>query len=358
MKEEIKLRALGEITNPYRLLQLIWITLEYPDYEWDVVIRYMDGNPDTVHQLADYCKKSGCFKNVVEINASGINGKITTKIKLFLKLFIYLITFRKKQFFKKTIVDAAGSDEYQIYCAESSLSFLGSAMMNMAKDKTVFVLEDGMCDYSGYFKLPHDVTYIIGWFLFKFGMVNYISKEYFSKNENCIKYAMNPQLLWERNYKEIKCLLDDKELLDHYREIIKKTFSVSGFDYDVVIFTDLSYSEVDYKDSELFVDWIDKTYKDKKILIKRHPRDVHIYDFNQIDISDKYKAIPGEIILDLITDEVVIFQGPSTLLMHINKDKEVISTHFSSIKMNPNYDQSYYNSIKFCSSDNLIVVDL
>ncbi len=358
MKEDIKHRALGEITNPYRMLQLIWITLEYPNYEWDVVIRYMDGDPITVHQMAEYCRKSGCFRRVIEINASGIDGKISTKIKLFFGLFIYLITFRKKKFFKQTIIKYAGSDDYGILCAENSLSFLGSSMMNLGKEKTVFVLEDGMCDYAGYSRMPHDLTYLIGLVLFKLGVVNFISKEYFTMNKYCIKRAFNPDLIWEKNYKDIVKLFDDDKLNVDYQNILKNTFTIVDFDYDVVVFTDLTYSEKENTDNEIFIEWIKNTYSGKKILIKKHPRDTYEYDFSDMNVDYKYKTIPGEIILSLITNEIVIFQGPSTLLMHVRKTQEIISTHFLSIKMKSDYAQNYHEGIKYCNTDMMHVVEL
>ncbi len=353
-----KKRALCEITNPYRMLQVIWLSMEYPEYEWDVVVRYVDGNVETVNELADYCKKSGCFRKVFEVYSSGIDGKLSTKIKLFFKVFIYLITFRKKEFFRKTISGLTDGDSYQLYCAENSLSFLGASMMNFAAEKTVFVLEDGMCDYSGYEKYPFGISYIVGLVLFKLGIVNFISGSYFSPNELCIKYAVNPDLVWEKNFKEIRKLFVPNDSLVKFQKVVSSLFEITTIDYDVVVFTDVSKGMSSYDDTKLFLNWLEEKFFDKKILIKPHPRDVFDYKKINADFDVGYKTVPGEVFLNLIPDANFVFMGISTLVMHLDEDMKAMVTHFSSIEMNREYENTFKSAVPFCNDKNVEIIDL
>ncbi len=353
-----KKKALCEITNPYRMLQVIWLSMEYPDYEWDVVVRYVDGNAETVNELVQHCIKSGCFGKVFSVYSSGIDGKILTKIKLFFKVFIYLITFRKKVFLKKTISDITGGEEYQLYCAENSLSFLGASMMNLAGENTVFVLEDGMCDYSGYEKYPFGISYIVGLLFFKLGIVNYISKSYFPLNQLCIKYAVNPELVWEKNFKEIRKLFVSNQNLIRFEATVLSIFDISSIDYDVVIFTDVSKGLTLYEDTKLFLRWLKEMYSEKKILIKPHPRDAFDYKKINSDFYVGYKTVPGEVFLNLIPNASFIFMGISTLVMHLDKNIKAMVTHFSSIDMNREYENTFKNAIPFCKDKNVKIIDL
>ena len=87
--------------------------------------------------------------------------------------------------------------------------------------------------------------------------------------------------------------------------------------YDVVVFTYLSQSLEANEDHEKLRRWLGECFKDKKILIKKHPRDTNLYHWSELNITCQYTEIPGEIIIKLAKNAKFIFSDLSTLLLSV-----------------------------------------
>ncbi len=314
-------RALAEITSPYRLLQVFWIAVQYPDYEWDIVLRYIDGKMETLERMKRECISSGLFTNVffaTETNKE-LNG--WDKIKKALSLIFTCITGRRKKVFKRDIEKVVGEFNYDLVLVEPSFALFSCEIMYFGKDIDVRILEDGAWDYT-FNNFEYDrFTMLVGRIFYYLGIYNFAGFKFFKLNKYCIKYATDPDNVIERNFKEIRPLFCENEYSDKYNHLLEKVYTIKHIDCDAVLFTNGIVENNDELYKQKALEWVEQNYKGKKILIKLHPLDNFQYESNEITCSIHYKTVPGEVLLSVFKDKPLIFMFPSTLILYLNKDK-------------------------------------
>jgi hypothetical protein len=355
----MKKRAIGEVTGPYRFLQLIWVVLTHPEYDWDVVVRYVDGTPEAMEDLAKRCEMSGLFKKVYICDESTLDSSMGAKIKAFMKLGIHYITFRKQKYFDKFIIDVVGQNDYQLYCPENSFSMLGCAFMHQHKKAPIIILEDGSWDYvniSFHYKFPVNLAANM---FFYMHLLNSIGKRNFKLNEYAIKYASNPDNLSEKNFKEIRKLYNDPEILPRYRKLVADVYEVEKLEGKAVVFGGITASTKKNDDIHSFLRWLEKEYKGEKVYINTHPRDSYDYKSDVVNLSIINRMVPGELFYSLIDDETdIIFTIPSTMIMNVPKEKKIKMLRYDPSIMYKEYQKEFDSVVKLAATDKVEVVDV
>ena len=353
-----KKKALAEITHPYKFIQLVWVVLSYPEHEWDVLIRYADGQSEIVRELADLCRKTGLFHDVREMNRSGLGASSFSKMKEMAKVLFYVFTFRREKYCRKLIAQEFGDTKYQLFCAETSFSFFGCAMMNQSRKIPTILLEDGSWEYADvrtYFGMADRIA---GTILFRLKVVNFITKKNFYWNRYCLKYATRPELLIEKDFRKVRRLFSNKELMVRFNAVMKDIYRLEELDYDVVAFTSVSLSPGKYSDNQLFKEWMEKRYAGKRILYKNHPMDSSDYSGGSENADCKYKMVPGELLIRLIGGAEVVFMFPSTMMLSFPKDRKIKAVHFNPKIMIPEYQQGFEETLRMCKRCEIQTVEI
>ncbi len=355
----MKKRAIGEITGPYRFMQLIWIVLAHPEYDWDVVVRYVDGTTEAVDDLAKRCEMSGLFKNVIKCTESTLNSSFSSKVKEFIKLGFYFVTFRKQKYFDNVLANTIGSENYDVYCAENSFSILGCAMMHQHKRANILILEDGSWDYANCEQPFGFVQMTTGKILFYLGLINCISRKNFKLNKYCIKYATRPEMLLETNFRQIRKLYDNSKGKEEYKRLIEKIYQVEHLGGKAILFGGITQSKNTDEDINCFMNWVEQEYEGERILVKTHPQDTYEYKSDKVDLEIINKMIPGELFLNVLDDDTeLVFMSPTTMMMSIPKGKRIRVTHFSPEIMFPTYQSGFEEGIRVASTNNIDIVEL
>ncbi len=354
---EKKKKALAEITGPYRLLQVFWIAVQYPDYEWDIVLRYIDGKTETVKKMEKQCIDSGLFSNIFLCMETNRELSFWGKVKKSIYLVLVFLFFQRDRCFKRDIEKVVGCFDYDLILTEPSFALFSCELMYFGKNHDVCLLEDGTWEYAQNIFPYGIVMRFIGRFFFLLGIYNFVGYKNFSLNKRCIKYASNPSELLEKNYKEVRMLFSENSFSTEYNSVLKKTYDISDVDYDLIVFTTDGLGNTDESFKGKVIAWLEEHYSDKKILIKPHPLDSYQYSSSKCNLVAKYKTIPGEVILSIISDTPIIFMYPSTLLMFVKKgDYDYMILDYSDDLINSVYRHSYDEFISTLSiPDNNII---
>ena len=353
-----KKKALAELTGPYRFMQLIWIILSHPQYEWDVMIRYVDGRKETVEALAEKCRASGLFRNIYSTTESGLSDSSGKKMGRMLEVIWYLVTFRRKKYMKRVIERGVGRSDYDLFCAENSFSFFGSAMMNQSKIVPTILLEDGIWEYTDVITPFGFLTTLVGRFLFWIGIVNFITKKNFKWNRYCYKYASMPDRLLEKDFRSVKKLYANDAVMQKYKKVISRLYQIDEDHYDAMLFTSVSVSKTKYEDNRRFSAWVERTYQDRRVLLKEHPTDDFSYALKGIDTERKYKVVPGELVAQTAGNADIVFMFPSTLMLALLEGQEVYVIHFDPEIMYPRYQHDYDEMMRCFTGLNIHVIEL
>ena len=360
----MKKRAIGEITGPYRFMQLLWVVLAHPEYDWDVVVRYVDGSAEAVDDLAKRCEMSGLFKNVYKCMESTLFASTSQKIKSFMKLGFYYATFRKQKYFDKLIIDTIGTNDYQLYCAENTASMFGCALIRQHKHAPVLLLEDGNWEYGNWDGITMDygnsfVMKLVGSVFFKLGIVNFMFKHNFKLNKYCIKYATRPGRLIEKNFREVRELYRNPKGLEKYRKIVSKIYDIKDLNCDVIVFGSITASNEKDEDILLFMKWLEEEYAGKKVIMKTHPLDVFDYKSDKVDLEVMNKMVPGELFFSVINDDAeMVFTAITTMMMSIPEEKRIRVIHFDPDMMFNTYESSFKEGLKLSSTDKIDIVEI
>ncbi len=360
----MKKRAIGEITGPYRFMQLIWIVLAHPEYDWDVVVRYVDGTTEAVDDLAKRCEMSGLFKNVIKCTESTLFSSSAQKIKAFLKMGFYFATFRMQKYYDKVIIDTVGSNDYQLYCVDNTASIFGCSFIKQYKHAHIILLEDGNWEYGNweYVSGDYDKSFImkfVGYVFFKLGIVNFMFKKNFILNKYCIKYATRPEKLVEKNFKEVRKLYNNPKGMSIYRKVLSRIYEIKNINCDAILFGSVTASRTKDEDIHLFMEWVEKEYSGRKVIMKTHPLDTYEYKSNKVDLEIINKMIPGELFLKVLNDDTdIVFMSLTTIMMSIPAERRIRITHFDPDIMFNTYEKSFREGIRLSSTDNIDIVEL
>ena len=344
--------ALAEITGPYRFMQLIYVVLQYPDYNWEVCVRYVDGSKESVDTLASLCRESGLFSKVYYTERSAMKASFTEKLKMLADPLAAVLTFRKRQYAERFIRKNVSNKKYRLFCAETSFSFLGGAMMNLADRVPTILLEDGSWDYVDVGMNIGFLEKAAGRFLFHAGVVNFIGRKNFSRNRFCLKYATRPDKLLEHNFRKVRKLFSNRKIYGEYQMILKRIYHIDELkndDYDVIAFTTDSVSRPKGESGRRFIRFLENKYAGKRILLKKHPADTFEYESETLQMDVKYKQIAGELLLSVLPDAEIVFMYPSSILMSVPEDRKMCVVHFDPKIMDPEYQKAFDEITELCS---------
>lgn len=317
-----KKKAVVVVSGSYVLMQAFWIALAYPDYEWTVVLIKSSDSNDGLYVNKKLCENSGVFKNVILVESSDKYANIFEKMCIFMKMFLYYFIGKKKTYCRKYVEDRIGTFDYDLLCVGSAASFLEGAVLNFSDEIETIIVQEGLGDYV-FVDMNYDfITNIAGKILYKMQYVNYLFYTSYPLNQNCIKFATAPEDLPDKRYKKIYKLFDNDIVnAETYSELLNKVYNVEiENNYDIVVFTSITFSDEKYSDSARLVEYLRKEYSGKKILVKKHPRDEYEYDFGELDVECKYTDIPGEVLIQQLDKAEFIFAFPSTLMMSVVYD--------------------------------------
>ncbi len=314
-----KKKALAVVTGPYTLMQVFWVILFYTNYEWSVVLHRYGESKEQLLSLKEHCVRSGCFQDVYIMENTPLFLGTWGRIVEFIKMFFYFLTQKRKKYCKRLIESCIGKLDYDLLCVPTSYSVFSGALLNYSDEIPTIILQDGLADYVQ----PKMEEYgfcmnIIGRLLFYMKYVNFLALDEFYFQQYCIKYATDPERLRDKNFMEIRRLFDENKVSPkEYEDFLREIYQVGELNYDVVVFTYLSQSLEANEDHEKLRRWLGECFKDKKILIKKHPRDTNLYHWSELNITCQYTEIPGEIIIKLAKNAKFIFSDLSTLLLSV-----------------------------------------
>ena len=150
------------------------------------------------------------------------------------------------------------------------------------------------------------------------GLFDYISPEDdYTFYNNKELFLFRPQLAsTSTKQARVHSFVVSEEVIDRFNSIYSKELEkLSQLDNDTMILFTTPLEEDFYANNCLIseiLDFIDKTFAPKKIVLKRHPRDFFTYESSSIEIIECPKNIPGQL-LDKMFDGLKVFLFPSTV---------------------------------------------
>lgn len=336
------------ITGAYQLLQAIWFYTQHPDYEYIALVKLADTNEQTKQSLIKYCTNSGIFKNVIITKNDIFDSNIQKKMLLGIKMFSYFIIGRKKNMIRKLIQEQVSGIEYDIVLVDSEISIMGGAFINCAKEKSVYILQEGLYDIQNRCDLPSfNFKELIGYAIAKMGYTNPAQIFKLKDTKFCYKLMSHPELATYRNFKEIIKLFKMNQVQKHlYQQTVLKTFGELPLNViqnsDVILFSESFYVFTnDDSYYEAVHDWLKEKMPEKKILVKRHPRDKHLYNWKDLNISMIDASIPAEIIIPFCTGKKQIYMYITTCILDIlEREEDYMILRFDTIK-STNYQELF-----------------
>lgn len=351
-------KALAVVAGPYRLLQVLWLTLKYKEYDWSVVLLRYGENLSVVENLKKACLDSGVFQNVYTAITVGRYSTSIQKIRETLKMFFYYLIGKRKTYCLKLITNYISNFDYQLLCVAGSYSFFEGAVLNFSSDIETLIIQEGLPDYIKTTTNYNKITDLASNFLYKMGYINLKANPDFGFYNTCTKYAALPDKLRYKGFKKTEYMFDNS-LIDKntFRTLIQKFFPVEAETYDAVLFTAplQLYSKNDF--SEL-IQWLEKNYKNKRILIKKHPQDTADYYCENVKIFNKYTEFPGEVLLQCVSKCRLYFLFPSNMLIDIVRNPEVdyYVIHFTGL--DAAYEKNFKRAVEFLEISSQKIIEL
>lgn len=209
------------------------------------------------------------------------------------------------------------------------MSYLNDYYLNIlqnVKYSKLNLLEEGFSDYLKFGATPIESKY-------------YKNANLYVNNINEINNVFSYNSVYQINFED---------------DILKLFFGILNFDYncinniDVVVFTSPMNDDYNYFSyTEKVINYLNTNYKDKNILIKKHPRDNNTYegDYNLFEVD---KMVPGQFV-DLIYNCKRLFVHPSTVILSSKNLSDIDILKFTDLD-NDNYNNVFnYKIIKQCN---------
>lgn len=292
---------------------------------WDVLCLPMEGRKDTIEKE---CEDSNIFEHLYVGKSDYFSIKLTTKMKLFLSMFFCAVIGGKKLFAKRFFGDYGINIERYDYLVANTENGLASGMISLwGKKKKVIYFEDGLGDYI---RKRYRFKSGFKWNSFEniqcvaLSLMGYCGKgfTYLRSTKYCVKYATNMDELQNDNYKNIYNLRLSQQQLDKYTYYLKKIYPqlsivVPNDGEKNLVFTE-PYGDTDGY-LEYIKDFIDIISQDnKKIYLKRHPRDNNEYVFPKgMEVVEIPQNIPAEVILPFFKGGLAYFMISNSIFLEL-----------------------------------------
>lgn len=354
-------KALAIVAGPYRYYQVLWLYTQFPEYEWSILLLpYGKGNK-MVNDLYSKSKDLGIFNKIYVSNMTNQDSKRIEQFSIILKMIIYYILGEKRSLMRKIVLSQTGGTDYDVFFVGCEYSIIEGATIGLADKKEVYIFEEGLGDYVSKKKIPG--LSIIEWASYLVTKMGYFSPYAFFELKNsalCVKYASLPQLLNQRNYKKIRTLFSGDELsYSKYNSLLNKIYAFSPDNFmgdEVVFFTSPWDWEKEEKNNYLqkIHEWMHLNYSNRKILIKKHPRDEENYNWTDMQCEFIPENIPAEIIVQYMKEQEVVMMGTSTtLLTLLQKIKKIKVFQFDNL--HGEYERNIQDKVRVLNIQDKIV---
>lgn len=357
-------KAIVILYSPREILEFLWYYCTYgKEYEWTAICAPYG---DMAETQIDTCNSLGIFEEVIYDERNFMEMNMSKKIILFLKMTFYYITGRRKKMCRKIIEGCIGNRNYQLAVIPCDVGILPGAFLAEGKSKKIVILEDGVVDYIERYKWVRwdkikCVEDFVGFLFAKMGYANTSFCYELKDTQCCEKFAVTPENLKYRNYKNIYRLNDmtnpkfDEKLYTTLRIKVteKNTVEIEG---DIVLFT--TQFKGFFENHEIVIhktiEFINANYSGKKLLLKKHPRDDGCYVFDRsIEVVEIESGLPAEILKDILKVKKYVFMSPSTVILSYKEHmKNMLVLCFEQCvtksKCKYDYKQFFENGISIC----------
>lgn len=332
MKIDNKKRALAVAAGPYRFYQVLWLYTQYPEYQWSILLLPYGKGKEYVEKLHGICRRLGIFENIYDSDMTGNDSRTSEKFVMTMKMAFFAFTGRKKRLMKRIMLAQTKGQDFDAAFIGCEYSIIEGALIGLADEKEVYIFEEGLGDYRERKKRPS--FYRNDWISFLVSRMGYFNPYgYFTlKNTKlCKKYVSLPDVIKYRDYKEILPLFEGSEETGReFRELVNSAYEVKEISldaYDVIMLTTpmSDYTKEDSKYIELLHQWMVKQYAGRKILVKKHPRDMESYGWKEFEITFLDTGMPAEVFVDYIRNQQVVLMSASTTLLSLLQRKKNIS---------------------------------
>lgn len=331
MMEEKK-KALAVVAGPYRFCQVLWLYTAHKEYKWSILlIPYGKGN-DAVRKLEAVCRKLGIFEHIFCPQVVGENSPLGQKLAFAVKMVFFYVTGRKKVFMRRMLEKVTGGEKFSAAFVGCEYSILEGAIIGLADEMEVSIFEEGLGDYCerrGWSGFSMEV--LAGFLFSQMGYFNPGCHFELKNTRLCVKYSSRPDMLKYRKYRKILSLFTGgDDMKREYQALLEQAYPIREMslnEYDVILLTNPleDFLEDGTAYYELLHQWLQEHYKDKKILIKKHPRDEYSYQWYDLQCDFLNPDVPAEVFLSLINRQKVILMYASTLLISLLQKKENVS---------------------------------
>lgn len=354
-------KALAVVAGPYRFYQVLWLYTQFPELEWSILLLPYGKGDRVIKDLHEKSERAGIFKRIYHSDMIGQDSGVMKQIVMFLKMLGYFMIGKRKHLMKQIIRSQTEGNEYDVYFVGCEYSIIEGAMIGLADEKEVYIFEEGLSDYTPRKKYPS-----LNWkeiISFCFTKMGYFSPYYTFEVEKigkCIKYASLPSLLGLRNYKEIRQLINRSNVV--FERLLNIVYGITTdllAEYDAILFTTVFEGEI--KNSEQYLKgihhWLLENYQNKKILIKKHPRDQQKYMWEDLECHICDLNIPAEVLLGILKDQDVLMMEISTAVIQIMKRSNKL-TIFRHKKISDDYEQwmQYIRGIFEIPDENIVYI--
>lgn len=354
-------KALAIVAGPYRFYQMLWLYTRFPELEWSILLLPYGKGDKIVKDLYAKSESLGIFHRIYVSKMVGQDSGVLEQFGIVAKMCLYYLCGRKKTLMRKLVLSQTDKDEFDVFFIGCEYSVIEGAVIGLADEKEVYIFEEGLGDYLQRKKRPSfSVKEIASYLVSKMGYFSPYTLFELEKLSLCVKYASLPDLLMKRNYKEVRPLFAEtgenegqyKELLDRIYTVPKKLIEEN----DVIFLTAPWDWNLEKKDHylEKIHQWLTLNYRDKRIMIKKHPRDQEQYEWSDLTRSFLPENIPAEILVEYLQDKIVVMMNVSTTILSLLAKTEAI-TVFQFDDIHGEYERNLLGKIELLHIEDKIV---
>lgn len=370
----MKKKALAIFNTSKTIYDFVWYYATYEDnYEWTALCcPYGEYNV-----TKNFCENMGVFKKIISSEQRFDQNSLFEKINEFMKMFIFFILGKRDQYCKNLINNVIDIEDYDLILVPPGYRLLFGAIIAMGKRKKIIIFEDGTADYL-YMGIKNmkgrwfDLNEWAGFFIAKMGYGNPMFRYLLKTTCYCDKYCTFPEKINKHLYKNVYEMRNmENTNMTLYNDLLVRTFNLTddSFNADICLFTaPLDVFSDNKEDYEILVNqtinYINETYEGKKIILKKHPRDIGLFKFsNNINLKEIQREVPGEIFLDKLDVKEAIFMYPSTLIGDI-KISNIKIIHYDKLSNNETehveseYEHTFWECIEMLGISSSSIIEL
>lgn len=357
-----KKRALAYIGGPRQLKDFFWYYLyKGKDYEWDLVCQPMFKEM----KLKEVCQKAGIFHDIFMPDSFFAESNIKLAV-IGLKMTFYWVIGKNKSYARREINKITPIDQYDLICVSTTRGVVPGMITLCAESAEIDILEDGLgddTDENAHFELKKIAVprYVPAFFFAKMNYFNIDGMFPLASTKRCNRYSGAPKKISKSLYKNVYQLYDMSIINTlEYQELNRKTFGdmedISHMDA-ILFTTNLKDFTAEYQKYNALVCSYFEQKGYQTIALKKHPRDLSNYNFDDIKVTEMNPMIPAENIVDIIDHQDIYFMFPSTTIAELSgKGKKVTIIKFKELAGGGYYKQRFTETSKILENEYNIAV--